>query len=297
MKISAYAVTALLLSFTHAQPARAQEIGEKQIAAGKFSFDPEGGYLYLDGWLRQTIMLLKMPDQADIDTYKKDWDEGFAKAKAKYAKQLASWESEKKAAGGAARISEKPIEPTPETFTIGDIETRTKVRIGPAYVFNKDDKNFHYSYLTKLQPGTYIYYGPVWLDANAGYVGTCYCMGSVKFEVKPGVITDAGNFLTAALYQAPATPPHPNISFTPEGTFFIFRKIKVEVGKFTWGLPASLASFPSVRADFHAAGKMDNHFGISIARMPAIPGVLGYRRDKVIDLKATATPVASTAQP
>jgi len=52
-----------------------------------------------------------------------------------------------------------------------------------------------------------------------------------------------------------------------------------------------------VRADFHAAGKMDNHFGVSIARMPAIPGVLGYRRDKVIDLKGTATPVASTAQP
>ncbi|CAN5817429.1 hypothetical protein BH11PSE6_BH11PSE6_08490 [soil metagenome] len=297
MKISAYAITALLLFFTHIQPACAQEIEEKQIAAGKFSFDPEGGYLYLDGWLRQTIMLLKVPDQADIDAYKKDWNEAFAKTKAKYTKQLALWESEKKAAGGAARISEKPIEPTPETFTIGDIETRTKVRIGPAYVFNKDDANFHYSYLTKLQPGTYIYYGPIWLDANAGYVGTCYCMGSVKFDVKPGVITDAGNFLTAALYQAPATLPHPNISFTPEGTFFIFRKVKVEVGKFTWGLPASLASFPSARADFHAAGKMDNHFGISIARMPAIPGVLGYQRDKVIDLKVTATPVASMAQP
>ena len=42
---------------------------------------------------------------------------------------------------------------------------------------------------------------------------------------------------------------------------------------------------------------MNNYFGIAIARMSAIPGILGYQRDKVIDLKAAAAPATGGAQP
>ena len=42
---------------------------------------------------------------------------------------------------------------------------------------------------------------------------------------------------------------------------------------------------------------MNNYFGITIARMPAIPGILGYQRDIVIDLKAAPVPLAGAAQP
>ena len=75
----------------------------------------------------------------------------------------------------------------------------------------------------------------------------------------------------------------------------ILGKRKAEVAKYEWGLPASLKSFPSAQADFQAVGKMSNFFGIAIARMPAIPGVLGYQRDKVIDLKAAEMPAAGGA--
>jgi hypothetical protein len=297
MKIPAFLIAGILLLGLQAGPAYAQSIEEKQLAAGKFSFDPASGYIYTHGPFRQWGMFLKVPDQADIDAYKKDWDEAFAKAGAKYRKQLASWESEKKAAAGTGgRVSAKPVEPTAETFTIGDLETRTSVSFGPQYVFSKDNANNYYSYLTKVRPGTYVYYGPILFDPNAGYVGACSCMGSVKFEVKPGVITDAGNFLLAAIFQTPLDSAVPGAGFTPLGTYLTVGKQKVEIGKFEWGLPASLKSFPSAQADFHAAGKMNNYYGIAIARMPAIPGVLGYQRDKVIDLKA-APATGAAAQP
>lgn len=297
MKIPAFLIAGLLLLGAQARPAHAQSIEEKQIAAGKFSFDPAGGYIYLHGPFRQMGMFLRVPDQADLDAYKKDWDAAFAKAKAKYPKQLANWEAEKKAAAvTGAKLSDKPAEPTPETFTIGDIETRYTISFGPQYVFSKDSTNNYYSYLTTVKPGTYIYYGPIMFDVNAGYIGTCYCMGTVKFEVKPGVITDLGNFLMVAVFRTPPNPPRPDVTVTPEGTFLTMGKQKVEVGKLEWGLPASLKSFPSMQADFHASGKMNNYFGISIARLPAIPGILGYQRDKVIDLKA-APATGVVAQP
>ncbi|MEO8375793.1 MAG: hypothetical protein ABI471_11245 [Sphingomonas bacterium] len=297
MKISALLIAGLLILGAQARPAHAQSIEEKQIATGKFSFDPASSYIYLHAPFRQAGMFLKVPDQADLDAYKKDWDAAFAKAKAKYSRQLANWEAEKKAASGTAtQISAKPIEPTPETFTIGDIETRTVMMFGPQYVFSKETANNHYSYFMKVKPGAYIYYGPIMFDANAGFMGQCFCMGSVQFEVKPGVITDLGNFLIAGTFQTPLNPPAPLVSFTPEGTFLTMGKQKIEVGKFEWGLPASLKSFPSARADFHASGKMNNYYGIMVARMPAIPGILGYQRDKVIDLKAAAGAAAGVAQ-
>ena len=56
-------------------------------------------------------------------------------------------------------------------------------------------------------------------------------------------------------------------------------------------LPASLKGYPARQPEFHGSGKVDNFFGITITRMPPIPGILGYDRDTVIDLNvATASP-------
>lgn len=286
MKIAPFLVAGFLLACAQAWPAHAQSIEEKQLAAGKFSFDPEAGYIYVHGPFRQTGTLLKVPDQADMDAYKKDWDEAFANAKAEYVKRLASWESERKAAAGSPhKTSGQPVEPTPETFTIGDIETRTKTSFGPDYAFIKDNSNNYYSYFMKVKPGTYVYYGPFMTDPNGAHVGACYCMGSIQFEVKPGVITDTGNFLLTAQFQTPANPPRVGVVFTPEETFVMIGKLKIDLRTIAWGLPASLNGFPSTRADFRASGKIDNFYGVSVLRMPAIPGILAYQRDKVIDLK------------
>ncbi|MGH3428465.1 MAG: hypothetical protein ACRDQZ_13010, partial [Mycobacteriales bacterium] len=54
--------------------------------------------------------------------------------------------------------------------------------------------------LTSLKPGTYILAGLAfsnWALRDAGLMITSLCMGTVKFEVKPGVVTDMGALLTA----------------------------------------------------------------------------------------------------
>ncbi|HEX8063607.1 MAG TPA: hypothetical protein VF535_10360, partial [Allosphingosinicella sp.] len=51
-------------------------------------------------------------------------------------------------------------------------------------------------------------------------------------------------------------------------------------------VPPQLAGATIVPADYRAVGKFPNHFRTLISRLAPIPGVLGYERDRVIDVKA-----------
>jgi hypothetical protein len=271
------------------------QIEEKNVISGKFKFDPEMGYMFIAGSTRQTGVFLKAPSPIEIEEYTADWEKGFAKAQKKYAKQLDRWKSDSQLAKQTkTKVPEKPIEPTRENFSIGDIETRNVVSFGPEYVFSKDKEKSNYTYMMQVKPGIYTYHGPLFFNPNAGYLGACYCMGSVQFEVKAGIITDIGNFLIAAptedmkfgLAKAPMVVP----------TGLFTSKVNVEYANTAvkFGLPESLAKYPSAVADFRAAGKVDNFFGVMISRMPPIPGVLGYQRDKVVDLKAVSASTTET---
>ena len=55
-------------------------------------------------------------------------------------------------------------------------------------------------------------------------------------------------------------------------------------------VPSSLASMPRGPAQYRAAGKIDNFFGVMVDRLTALPGVLAYQRDQVIDVP-TGAPV------
>jgi hypothetical protein len=56
--------------------------------------------------------------------------------------------------------------------------------------------------------------------------------------------------------------------------------------------PAQFANLQVVPAQLRAADKMPNYYGLLIGRLAPIEGVLGYRRDQVLDLTA-AGPTAS----
>lgn len=280
------ALSALLLP---AAPALAQKaVEEKQVTGGSFVLDTQSGYIFLHGPARQVGLFLRVPTQEDVDAYVAEWEKEFAKAKDKYATRLEIWQEESKAAT-SARMKQpaKPVEPLRETFGIGPLETRNAASFGPEFVFSKDKAGGYYSYMIKVKPGTYSYYGPLFLNPQAGYFGVCNCMGSVKFDVKPGLITDLGNFLIAAP-QAAAQVTAPTKPLTVPSGFATTTIIQPTPGaQISFGLPDSLKSYPAAQADFRAAGKMDNFFGTTISRMPPIPGILGYERDKVIDLKGT----------
>lgn len=260
-------------------------VEEKALATGKAARDPNAGYILVHSQSRVYGTFLRVPDDATREAYQKDWEEAFAKAKKKYEGALRSWESSAKLAQQTkAKVPAKPVEPTRENFSIGAIELRDMISFGPMFVFSKTDTRF--DYLTAVKPGTYIYYGMVMAAPNLPAGGICNCMGSVKFEVKPGVVTDLGNFLYAA--------PKPEAPFdyaTLQGQKWAAERkakgkdvpaINTEV---TFGLPASLKDWPSEKAEFSANGKINNFFLLPITRMAPVPGVLAYRRDTVIDVK------------
>ena len=54
--------------------------------------------------------------------------------------------------------------PTAENFAIPEIERGLMVGFGPMFIYSKGEDYF--SYLIEVEPGTYNYYGPVFLAAN-----------------------------------------------------------------------------------------------------------------------------------
>ena len=238
-------------------------IEEKNLTRGRQTLSPDKGYVFLHASERVTMLLLKEPSAEEVASFEAEWQTEFERAKRRYQREFEEWPEDVEFRRRAGRSPPpRPVEPTEESFSIGSLELRMQVSIGPQYIFSKSEGG-EFSYLMELEPGTYRYYGPVMVAPNGEALGVCYCMGSVKFEVSAGRITNLGDFLAIA----------PDLDDWSQR------------GAVDYGLPATLADRPSEQADWRAAGKMNNFFGLRIGRMPAVPGVLAYQRDTVIDVK------------
>lgn len=281
------ALTILTLTTAAGQPPSVP-VEERAVLSGKIQADPARGYIYLHASNRFFATFLRVPDDAQRTEYAKEWEEAFAKEQARYPARLRAWESAAKSAKATSTtVPKKPIEPTREAFSIRPMEYENMVSVGPMFVYKKADKYF--GYLTSVPAGTYIYYGNMIMAEGGGFVGSCYCMGSVKFEVRPGVVTDLGNFLTAAPARDRAHDA---------GTIELWRTLDAKAAKsgkpadwplpaetLSYGPPDTLKTWQWAQAEFSASGKVNNFHGVTITRLPQIPGVLAYRRDSVIDAR------------
>jgi hypothetical protein len=124
------------------------------------------------------------------------------------------------------------------------------------------------TYLRAVQPGSYILYGNIGVGNNGAHVGVCLCMGSLRFEVPPGQIVDLGQILYPRF--AESTRPW-GVAVVPFESPMI--------------VPAALAGLPRIPAEFRAAPKLPNYFGVEIDRHDPMPGVLAYERDIPIDVR------------
>jgi hypothetical protein len=207
----------------------------------------------------------------------------YAKAKPKLDKKYARWLELDAAFRKATAVERlqlgspglKPVT-TLEEFPWPPPEFHNLVDVAAGREFSKDESGR--TYLIAVEPGTYKLYGQINITDN-GLVGICLCMGSVKFEAKAGRIVDLGRI------------EHPREDRS--GDFGKVPSHRVIPPGGSLPLPARLAGKPVDAADLHAAGKMPNYFGVVIDRLPAIPGILAYQRDRVIDVKSDAEDAAA----
>jgi len=137
-----------------------------------------------------------------------------------------------------------------------------------------------YVYLVEARPGSYVLYGQRDFD-----VGVCLCMGSVRFEVDPGQIVDIGTISFPGLEAANARPSARQAMTTAMENSIVLTPPQPGAAP-----PAVVGDRPVHPAQLRAAEKQDNDFGLYIDRHPAIPGVLRYERDRVIDGRTGAGP-------
>jgi hypothetical protein len=280
------------LALTSVAPLRAQAIDEKNVISGKAALDPGKGYIFVRSGARSAGTFLRVPDDATRAEYQQDWEKALVKAQKRYKNQLQDWRFDAMLAEKNKQpVPEKPEAPTRQNFTIASIEARDAVSFGPMFAYAKGESAV--SYLTAVKPGTYIWYGPLVQIPAGGASGTCFCMGTIRFEVKPGTITNLGDYL----FVAPRTTESLDV-LTREGLAKVREKAERDAGgpvevisntaAPSYELPDSLKAWPATRANFQAHGKLNNFFGVYVSRIAPIEGVIAYRRDKVIDVRTNA---------
>ena len=276
-KILAAALVAALLPVA-ASAAKKDQIGQEDAVV----VDPAKSYIFFRA-RKAPVRFLREVDAEEMEAYNIERKAAYEKAYAKYTKKLAQWRKDEAAWQEADSITrgrmqrpEKPAKLTPETFDYPAPEADNWLLVKGGTRFSEGEEGS--SYLIAVQPGTYILYGQI-TDTENGPIGTCLCMGSVKFAAEAGKIVDIGEIVYPRVEAAKADlegkiRSRPSHSLVPPDA--AMRR------------PARLAGLPVVAAELRAAGKLPNYFGIEIDRLPAVPGVLAYERDKVVDLKEAA---------
>ncbi|WEK48107.1 MAG: hypothetical protein P0Y56_07375 [Candidatus Andeanibacterium colombiense] len=251
--------------------------------------DPAKAYVLVQTAAALPITLFARPSEEERANDRQERAAALEKQHARWVKNHASWARTMQALKDhpEADKPKEPVEPTEDSFAWAALETKKMIMIGPLNRFSKGEKAA--LYLTEVPPGEYIFYGTI----SAG-LGTCACMGTVWFDVVPGKVTTLRYDYGFA--DKDGRPLDTDGGF-PEGVDrndALVRALMIlspaDGGAKDPRIPADMFA----AADFHAMPTLPNWFGAEINRLQPIPGVLAYRRDKVIDLKAPAqTPEAA----
>lgn len=267
-----------------ANGASARPIERHQINQGKEQIKPEMGYVYLTTPNRFAGTFIRMADEEDSASYQEARRAALVRALNDYEKDYERWQRKMGGPEASKAAREEPQKPTEDAFGFVSIEQFLATDFGPTHIYAKQGANF--AYLEELKPGSYIWYGPVFYGKGQGYLGQCYCMGTIRFDVAPGVITNLGNSLFAMpRWQDDKGAPTPRI-IENSGLNGFEIKLPEKSGELNYTLPTELASYTEAVPEFYAVGKINNFYRQMIARIAPIDGVIAYDRDRIVDLKA-----------
>jgi hypothetical protein len=143
------------------------------------------------------------------------------------------------------------------------------------------------TFLLEVPPGSYVLYGSA---VGSRGLTTCNCLGTVRFAARAGVVTDLGALYADKVHK-PSPLPQLEANLGPSMLAYGFVLGQAVVPAVPGGpVPAGLASLPVEPAEYHAVGLFREPGAQGINRLAPVPGVLGYDRGRVIDLR-TGQPV------
>ena len=156
--------------------------------------------------------------------------------------------------------------------------------------------------LVAVEPGTYTLAGII---ASTAVLGTGLGMGTVRFEAKPGIITDLGEVLIVYDDAPTDIPELANVvtGKPMELTNHFFFDVAIRPVSAATTVPAGLALLPRIPADYHAMPAFPNYVGDyvgggQLSRLAPLAGVLDYDKNgDVVDLKLNANTVETKAGP
>jgi len=170
------------------------------------------------------------------------------------------------------------------------VESNTVAPSSAAYARVGDENYF----LLSIKPGTYLLSGVA--VARGGMAGAftlaSLCMGTVKFDAKPGLIVDLGTIVTARDDKSTTVPELADyVTGKSLGDGLPPRAVAVRPAPPMTDEPEAVRSLPVVAADYRAVPRFPNYMGAALMRLAPLAGVLAYDKDgEVIDLKADLRP-------
>ncbi|MEZ5709625.1 MAG: hypothetical protein R3E02_09590 [Blastomonas sp.] len=241
------------------------------------SFVQSKAYLLIRSDAPTPILLMRIPDADDQAAYDEVRGAEYEKARSKYEKKLVSYDRAvaRKAAGASVNVPEKPDEVNEQNFDFMPFARVATVSIGPMNRFAKGDEGAS-TYLQEVKPGSYRIYGLIMAGANGVFAGTCFCMGSVAFEAKAGEIVDLG-FLDLRNQVREKVEGDSSVPMLYESLVKLPGSAEAE-------MDSRLDNFNVRPVRYWPVGKLPNYYGLAIGRMPEIPGVMRYDRDRIVDL-------------
>lgn len=257
----------LMLSAAHSAAAKGGD-GVVSHKSAPTALDPGKAYLLFrsstakSGMINIEHVFLRIPTEAEIEAWK-------AARQAAYDADLPKLQ--KRAKGG----------PVP---TIGEYSFDYA---GPGNVFAIDAGDFiedgeMRQFLVEVPAGDYVLYG---ISVGGRGVSTCNCLGTVRFAAKAGEMTLLGSLYADKVHkESPIPNLEDNVGPSMFNYGFILGQALVPANDAT-PVPAALAALPRERAEFRAVGLFHEPGAPSINRLAPIPGILGYDRGKVIDLR------------
>lgn len=139
------------------------------------------------------------------------------------------------------------------------------------------------TFLVEVPAGTYVLYG---VSAGGRDITACNCLGTVKFEARPGLITEMGSLFADKVHkESPVPNLEDNLGPSMFAYGFILGQALVPPTE-ALPRPTALAHLPTETAEYHAVGLFPEPGALWINRLAPVPGILGYERGRAMDLRS-----------